>query len=203
MSNKYHFWLTICLLCFLLGLLGGCVGMTSQLKLTPPSEITLPTVRNTESFNVPKPQKVTPVITNTIYVTPPMGEFLLLWYPPLRMRYDPSAWIDESNYIDTYILVNYLQSRVLETCKISVSGPTEFNYPYESNISSLGKVQYETKKAEDIPTRSITMFYIAFGFLDNYDYNQALPLLAVSASQSEFNECKSLAEQVLSTLYVP
>jgi len=40
-------------------------------------------------------------------------------------------------------------------------------------------------------------------FWSEDDYDQALPLLAVSASQSEFNECKSLAEQVLSTLYVP
>lgn len=174
---------------------GGCAKSLPQ--LSPASETALPAIRITETSNVPS-QNVTPVTTDRI-TSVPIGEFLLLWYPPLKMHYAPSQWTDKSNYVDNYILVNYLQSLILETCKITVSGPTEFNYPHESEIVLLGKVQYEKKRFEDMSTA----FYIENGSLDNYDYDQGFPILIVSASQAEFDECVSLSERVLSSLQSP
>lgn len=197
--DKSHFLVKVLILSSLFWFFIGCAKPLPQLSST--SETASPTIGIAETSNVPN-QKVTPVTTGRITLVP-IGEFLLLWYPPLEMHYDPSQWIDKSNYVDSYILVNYLQSRILETCKITVSGPTEFNYPHESEIVLLGKVQYEKKRFEDMSTAFISIFYIENGYLDNYDYDQGFPLLIVSASQAEFDECVSLSELVLSSLQSP
>lgn len=141
-------------------------------------------------------------------VTPvPSDVFALIVYRPLIMNFDPSVWTDESHYVDAryipaYAVTNYLRALNLETCKIGVQGPTG-DFLFTPEAAQLGSVNYEVITFTDTPSGLITAYYIENNSLAGFDYEAGAAVLTVQASSPEWNECKTLAEKVLSTLRVP
>lgn len=145
-----------------------------------------------------------PKITAT---TVPPGVFALLIYPPLIMDYDASAWKDGSRYAETsfspvYSVLNYLQSLRVETCQIGIQGPTG-DFPLTPEVTQLGSVKYEVVTFTDAPSDLVTAYYIENNSLTGFNYETGTSVLVVQASSLEWNECKTLAEEVLSTLRIP
>jgi hypothetical protein len=144
----------------------------------------------------PTPQ--TPISSTRV----PAGTMALIDYPPLIMHYDPTSWIDRSQYTDLKTRVNFLDAVGLETCILGVQGPSGF-FPSPDEIYTLGNVRYQFSMFEDQPAGSITAYYIEDESLAGYDYNIGLPVLSIRASPSEFQDCRIRAEEVLSTLQAP
>lgn len=183
----------------------GCAGIAPT--LTPPSTVTH-TVMLTKT-NTPQ-LTITPAFTSTsiiIATAVPLGVFALLIYPPLIVNYDASVWKDESYYSEVslkpaYSILNYLQSLSLETCQIGIQGPTG-DFPFTPEVVQLASVRYEVITFTDSPPGSITTYYIENKSLAGFNYEMGTSVLVVQASLTEWNECKTLAEKVLSTLRVP
>lgn len=206
LKGQYRILLAI----FALIMSQSCAGSASPTPslAAPTPEVTL------TATNIPRPTRM-PISTSTPTITPtpvPTGVFVLFFYEPLVMNYDPSIWEDRSNYAEWgtnrnpatgTIIENYLQARKLATCRIGVQGPTEFNAPVPSKIVLLGNIKYEVKTVDDSSSGSVGAFYIDDESLADYDYINQLPVLGVGATPGEWNECKALAEEVLSTLHVP
>jgi hypothetical protein len=141
----------------------------------------------------------TPTITQTQI---PLGIFPLLFYPPLVMNYDPSAWEDKSHYTDLSVMVNYLEDRKLTTCILGVVGPSG-NFPTPSEIIYLGKARYQVTIYEHQIDGKIYALYLQDKLLSGYDHGIGAPVLGVAASPSEWLACKRAAEKILSTLHSP
>lgn len=150
----------------------------------------------------------TPVVgvTKTTTVVP-LGVFVLLIYPPLFMNYDVAVWEDESQYAEVshkpvYSILNYLQSRGLETCQIGIQGPTG-DFPFTPEAVQLDSVRYEVITFTDSPPGFTAAYYIENSSLKGFSYKTGSPVLVLQASLVEWKECKTSAEKVLSTLRVP
>jgi hypothetical protein len=161
-----------------------------------------------ESRSIPSPS-LTAAITLTRV---PPNVFVLFFYPPLIMNYDPSIWGDRSNYQDWglnfnpragVIIKNYLQALQFEECHIGVVGPSGY-FPVADEIVLLGKVRYQLTTSESPQSATKTGHYIEDQFLTNYDYDRyGLPVLEIGAALSKWDQCKKMGENILSTLRVP
>jgi hypothetical protein len=135
------------------------------------------------------------------------GIFALLIYPPLVMSYDVAVWEDGSQYAEvstkpTYSVLNYLKSLSLKTCQIGIQGPTG-DFPLTPEAVQLDSVKYEVITFTDLPPGFTTAYYIENKSLIGFNYEAGTSVLVVQASLIQWNECKTLAEKVLSTLRVP
>jgi hypothetical protein len=135
----------------------------------------------------------------------------LFFYPPLVINYDPSIWVDKSNYTEWgenrqpsegVVIENYLQAKGLTSCRIGVQGPTGFQQVTPEYIR-LGDIRYEVITFTNSSNGFVGSYYIEDRSLGEYNYAPGLPILGVAAIPSEWKECKTLAEKVLSTLHVP
>lgn len=182
----------------------GCTSISNA-----PTTEEIPATQ-TRSLSIIATNTLRPTIANIPSRTPtittpavPEGIFALIFYPPLIMNYDPTIWVDLSEYTNKERMVNYLQSTLWETCKIGVQGPTVFNIPYEFLKVTLGKIRYIVVTIQE-PNRGITSArYIEDQSLTGYDYGPGLPIPVVSAQTDEWITCKEQAEIILSTLHSP
>jgi hypothetical protein len=173
----------------------SCTGRAIQATTEPAMLIVTSTREATKS--------ATPMLTSISTLSPvPPNVFVLLFYPPLIINYDTAIWKDESNYRDGNFMVNYLQALNLETCQIGVIGPSG-NFPYPDEFVQLGGVRYQIAIFEDITPGLITAYYIEDQSLAGFDYEMGVPVLTVQSNPSEWSECKTLTEAVLSTLHSP
>ncbi len=134
----------------------------------------------------------------------PSGVFSILFYPPLVFDYDTSAWEDASSYTDANVMQNYLLARGLQTCTLGPEGPNG-DWPSQYQVVQLGKLSYQFS-TRDNGHGDIVALYLLEGSSDSiagYSGAPGLPKFNVVASQSEWEQCKALAEQVLSTLRMP
>lgn len=153
-----------------------------------------------------------PTLTSIDTLTPiPSGIFVLLFYPPLIISYDSSIWADKSNYRDRgenvnpsvdVTIDNHLQALNLETCQVGVAGPSG-NFPIDAEHIQLGIVEYLFSLSETNTQGMTAALYIENQSIDGYDYKDGLPVLMIQASTSEWKECKTLGEKVLSALHLP
>lgn len=156
---------------------------------------------NTVSPTVASTPTVLPTETITMIVTPvPLGVFALLFYPPLVFDYDPSVWEDQSNFTDTSTIVNSLQARDLPTCSLGPQGPSG-NYPPADEIVKLGNIQYEFSSGVSEVTGKVIALYILNSEIKGDNPENGLTKINVIASPTEWEQCKLLAEDVLSTLH--
>ena len=124
----------------------------------------------------------------------PPGIFTLLFYSPLSMVYDASEWrMDKAGS---------LQALSVNNCQLGEIGPSG-NFPLDTETVQLGHVEYLFSLSQ-ISTPGMTAgLYIENQSVAGYDYDIGLPVLMVLADRSRWDECKTLAEEVLSTLRVP
>jgi hypothetical protein len=208
LKSQLKIALTIFLIVLFLG--QGCVGNATVMPSLVPSTTTItPTATKTS-----KPtHTLRPSVTQTITVTPvPPGVFVLFFYVPLVMNYDPSIWVDKSNYtewgenqkpIEGIIIENYLQALNLKLCQIGMVGPSGF-FPSPEKIIRLGNVRFQFSTLENNEFGVKIGHYIEDQSLANYNYDRyGLPVMQITAKPSEWEECRALGEEVLATLYVP
>ena len=144
-----------------------------------------------------------PSKTPTVTPTPvPTGVFALKFYPPLILNYDPILWDDKSEYTNLEMMINYLQSRELDTCQIGVAGPSG-NFPPQYEVITYGNVRYLVSKTEDIVNKLTYGLFIEDQSLVEYDYTDGLPVLNVIANPEEWLACMDRAEKVLASLNSP
>jgi hypothetical protein len=196
--------LTLLILSFILLIIPSCIqiGPASRFETTPSRTPDITT-------NIPElTLSPSPLLTSTVIGTAmPRGLFALLIYPPSVINYDVSAWKDESDYPAMssnapYEVLNYLQSLSLASCQIGVQGPTG-DFPSTPQTIRLDNVTYEVITFDDPASGSTTAYYIENKSITGFNYEAGSPVLVVQASSSEWNECKSSAEEVLATLRVP
>lgn len=128
------------------------------------------------------------------------------------MNYDPSIWEDKSNYTEWglnfspqvgVIIKNYLQALQFKVCQIGVIGPSGY-FPSAEEIVQLGNIRYQLTTSENEQFGVRIGHYIEDQSLSGYNYDRyGLPVLEIIATPSEWDECKKLGENVLSTLHVP
>ncbi len=191
--------LSVSLLVFFISPSCAIITSPTQLPTSPAATKTLQTEfgltaasMETESLKdiMPPP---TPIVTNTPTPVPP-GVFAFLFYPPLIMNYDTSKW----KRVD----VGFLQSLVLEKCQLEEVGPSG-NFPIPDEILQLGDIRYQVTVSDKTPPGLITALYIEDQSLNGYDYSLGVAVVMLQAKPSEWDECKTLGEMVLSTLHVP
>lgn len=173
-----------------------------------------PAVSSLATISTPKPiHSLTPFLSPTVTLTPiPLGAFIVFFYPPLVMNYDPLIWEDKSNYgewglnLSTrtgVIIKNYLQALHFKECQIGVIGPSGY-FPSPDEVVHVGNVRYQLTISEDEQFGVRVGHYIEDQSLTKYDYNRyGLPVLQILATPSGWNECKTMGETVLFTLHVP
>jgi hypothetical protein len=125
----------------------------------------------------------------SIPATPgPAGVLELFFYHPLALNYDPSVWV----------LSNGIQARNLKNCSVTEQGPTDFNGPHSEDVVRLGEINYTVLSFPDSPPDRVKLAYLADSSLAT---EVGLPVFWVIARPDEWDECKKLAEDVLSTLH--
>jgi len=145
-------------------------------------------VAGTSTSGIVSDATATPENVNTI------GEFKLIFYPPLVMNYEVQSWTDKSEYNNSSIKINYLQHQKLEACTIGVQGPSGF-YPEDMKTVTLGKIVYQVFTQES--SGKINTFY----FAQNTTTSEGnIPILIVQSDASEDDECRAEAEKVLASL---
>lgn len=174
-----------------------------QPTLTPPTA-TLTSLA-TRSPNLTQ----TPTLTVSPTATPvPAGIFPLLYdfYQPLVMGYDITQWEDMTLYDAPIPMQSHaLQSLKLASCRIGVQGATEFNDPsaYKSEAIKLANVSYEVKIFPANTEEIVIAYYLEKHSIGGFNYENGVPLLAVSSKQDEWEECRPLADTVLATIHLP
>jgi hypothetical protein len=144
-----------------------------------------------------------PSKTPTATPTPdPAGVFSLKFYPPLIMDYDPALWENKSEPANPDWMINYLQSREMDTCQIGVVGPSG-NFPPQLEVVTFGNVRYLLSKSEVIVNELIYALFFEDQSLKEFDYSNGLPVLSLNASPADWFACMGLAEEVLATLHSP
>lgn len=128
----------------------------------------------------------------------PAGVFVPLYYPSVIMNYDPLVWRDESLYSPAAFALNFLQAKELSTCSIAVQGSSTFNTPHSAQYVRLGQLFYTVIIPYDTLGDFVSHAYIGPPFLAT---DAGIPVFEVSARTEEWDTCKSLAEDVLSTLH--
>ena len=98
--------------------------------------------------------------------------------------------------------VNFVQVLSLEICQLGEIGPSD-NFPTPDEILQLGNIRYQVTVSDNTPPGLITARYIEDQSLNGFDYSSGVAVLLLQAKPSEWNECKTLGERVLSTLHVP
>ena len=91
---------------------------------------------------------------------------------------------------------------VLEKCQLEEVGPSG-NFPIPDEILQLGDIRYQVTVSDKTPPGLITALYIEDQSLNGYDYSLGVAVVMLQAKPSEWDECKTLGEMVLSTLHVP
>ena len=124
----------------------------------------------------------------------PPGIFPMYFYPPLTLNYDISAW--------KLVNIGVLQALTLRTCQLEEIGPSG-NFPADVEPVRVGDVEYLFSFSEISTPGMTAALYLENQSLDGYDYALGLPVLMVIAHESEWEECKALGEDVLSTLHAP
>lgn len=121
------------------------------------------------------------------------------------MKYDSSQWDDKSEYLDKSVIINYLQAKELPTCRLGIQGPTGFYGEHETEDIILGNVHYTILFLPDSFSSDYAfLFYLEGKSISGYDYElYGLPVFGIGSTLSEWEECKKLGEEVLSTLHVP
>ena len=194
----------------LLGIALLAQGCTATGPSVPSAEARTATVTLLPTITPRPATTATAFLTPTVTLTPvPPGVFILFFYDPLVMNYDPSLWVDKSNYgqwgenqspREGVLIENYLQARDLASCTIGVQGPTDFQQATPEKVQ-LGDVGYQVITFRE--NNSVMAFYIEDQSLSRYNYEPGLPIPVIGASSAEWHACKAMAEKVLATLHVP
>jgi len=142
-------------------------------------------------------------VDTSVNPAPAAGVLTLLSYQPLVMKFDAAHWQDESLYAAGDSTVNYLQSRDLPTCYLTVHLPVRLKPPYSQVIQRIGKFNFTVVTLDEKPSDMMHLFYIADQFISGYDLRHGIPVIEVGAISSEWDECKVVAENVLGTLHTP
>lgn len=128
---------------------------------------------------------------------------MLKFYPPLVMDFDLERWSDPSQYENTEQMVNFLQHKTLETCTISVRGPSGF-YPDNMKTVRLGTIDYQVFTGDRLFSGKVMSDYFFAGSTGEPVESEAgIPILDVSAVPAEMDECAADAEEVLANLRGP
>jgi len=170
----------------------NCVGLSSApIPSSAVPDNVLHPITDTPWWNTTSVSLSAPEIATA---TTPPGVFTLFIYPPLIINYDASEW--------RLVSKGSLQALSLETCQLVEIGPSG-NFPPDTIPIRLGNIEYLFSFSE-ISTPGMTAgLYIENQSVDGYDYDLGLPVLMILASQSEWDQCKTLGEAVLSTLRIP
>jgi hypothetical protein len=144
-------------------------------------------------------ETITPPSTPTLV---PRGTFVLRFYVPLIMTYDPSLWVDKSNYGNDDIRQGYLEGKSLSTCQLWESAGRGLN-PGRTEHITLGSINYSRTTYDSDASGALSAVYIDRDSLAEFDYSKGAPILILLADASEWSDCLILAEQVLATLQVP
>ncbi|MEP6896726.1 MAG: hypothetical protein ABI986_14065 [Chloroflexota bacterium] len=134
---------------------------------------------------------------------PAAGLLTLLSYQPLVMKFDAARWQDESLYVAGDSTINYLESKDLPTCYLTIHRPVKLNPPYSKVIKRIGSFNFTVVTLDEKPSDFTHLFYSADQFIAGYDLRRGAPMIEVGAISSEWNGCKVLAEAVISTLQAP
>jgi hypothetical protein len=143
----------------------------------------------------------------TLTFTPtavPEGIYTLLFYPPLVMDYPPSQWKDNSDYLKSDYISNYLTAKSLESCVLSWrggSGVPEVSEPIQTRV--LGKIKFQVLVYDNTAEASKYAWYLEQSSVAGFDYSQANPTLVISAFDHEWDRCVELGEKVFATLRIP
>ena len=183
----------------------------SQLQSTPAIQITpLPSITTTST---PKPTSIptvdratnttsppSPSLIDTITPSPafpPEGVFAIKFYPPLVLDYPAEQWLDQSEYDNTQMMVNYLQHRKMKTCTIGPMGASGF-YPGNMDEIMLGSMGYQVLLDQQTTDGKVASYYFA-----KIENEAGIPHFAVQYIPEEAEECRSAAEAVLATIRSP
>jgi hypothetical protein len=88
----------------------------------------------------------------------------------------------------------------MDTCTIGTIGPSGF-YPPPDEIVQLNEVRFQVKTLERPKVVIITTYYFEDNSLSGFDYDNGFPVLEAQASPGEWEQCKTQAEKVLTTLH--
>jgi hypothetical protein len=138
------------------------------------------------------------------WTTVPAGTFTLILYPPLVLDYDPSQWLDRSDYRkNPPMLKNGLDSLQLPSCGLGILSHSGF-FPAPDETVVLGDGRYLVASFSDLVPGEISTFYFEDEALPNFDYEKyGIPVLQVNALESEWKECRRLAEELIETIHAP
>ncbi|MEN6571709.1 MAG: hypothetical protein ABFD24_07700 [Anaerolineaceae bacterium] len=144
--------------------------------------------------------------TTSAYRTPvPTGIFpMVTFYEPLVLKYDPSLWIDRTNYNDPIDSGYGLQSTRLRSCRIGVQGPTDINDPnaYTSTKVNLGTIHFNLIRFKQPAGNGMdtAWYWVEDQSIPGFSFASGTPILVMQASADEWTQCKKLVEDVFATL---
>lgn len=144
--------------------------------------------------------------TTSAYRTPvPTGIFpMVTFYEPLVLKYDPSLWIDKTNYNDPIDSGGGLQSTRLRSCRIGVQGPTDINDPnaYTSTKVNLGTIHFNLIRFKQPAGNGMdtAWYWVEDQSIPGFSFASGTPILVMQASADEWMQCKMLIEDVFATL---
>lgn len=204
MNAKFLKLKTLCAI-FLM-FIGGCSSLETSEKpsldnyktAASPSQPSWAVNPTPQELDEIKPTRTLRIINSPFPLTAtavPPGTFVVLWYPPWIMNYDPTIWVDITNYSSPDAKVGNLLVRKEHSCSIGIMGPSGFS-PCPCETKKLGALQYSVKFDEDAPVDQGRAYYFQNAPI-------ASGIIVVSAEISEWEECQLLAEDVLSTAHVP
>lgn len=136
------------------------------------------------------------------YSFPPSAdEFILASYPPLVLNYDPLQWQDESLYNFGDSTINYLQTKDLTTCRITVLKFLTIKDHHSSKIVRIGRFNFTITTLDEPSPDFVNVYYAADQFIEGYNLSHGAPIFKVGSLPAEWKQCQALAEEVLSTLH--
>jgi len=190
------FLLFVCLFIF-----SACTPADQQIDASSSQPSHLPATASASP--IPADPTITPRPTKTITpnpTQPPEGIFAIKIYPLLVLDYDPLLWDDLSEYSNTEWMINFLQHRELDTCRIGPMGPSGF-WPEDMAEKKLGNIDYQVKYDQVDSTGGRASFYFAMDAIGGRIENEfGIPHFAVMYDPSQAEGCKAAAEDVLATL---
>jgi len=142
----------------------------------------------------------------TAYRTPvPTGIFpMVIFYEPLALKYDPSLWIDQTNYDDPIYTGYGLQSTSLATCTIGIQGPTDLNDPnaFTSTKVNLGTIHFNMIRFKQPADNGMetAWYWVEDESVPGFSFANGTPVLVMQASATQWAQCKKLVEDVFATL---
>ena len=207
------FWHTknnfICVLLLATVMVASC--SVNEVASTSETVATVSPVATQTYTATPKPTR-TAIPSPTPSYTPtrvPLGMYVLFFYSPLIMSYDPVIWQDNSNYaewgdklnpVEGVMIKSGLQAKNAVSCLLGEQGPTDFNGPTTEVKLKVGNINYTVISLPGSSPDVVNRAYLAEESLAT---EYGLPVFWVSANSSEWDKCRSLAERVLATLRFP